>query len=89
MLLRDTVLPEVLPVRVFYWQTPCYQECYQSETVIDRYSVISHRVCLADTVLSGRVLLADTVLLELLPVKRQTCDLITCMTDLRTCLVIG
>ena len=69
MLLKDTVLPRVLSVRVFYRQIQCYQECYQSESVIDIYSVISQRECLADTVLPGSVLLADKVLLELLQMK--------------------
>ena len=75
------------------------------ECFIGRYSVTksdtSQILLLTDTVLSVRefvwqiqcyqleFILADTVLLELLPVKRETCELITCMTDLRTCLVIG
>ena len=49
MLLVDTVSPVVLPIREWFWQI----QCYQSESDIDRYSVSSQRVLLAETVLPG------------------------------------
>ena len=43
----------VLPARECYWQIQCYQECYQQESVIGRYSVTSQRFILANTVIQG------------------------------------
>ena len=67
--MADTVLPELLPVR-----KSCRQiHCYQSESVIVRYSVTRSVTSLSDidrySVSSQRVLLAETVLPGVLPAK--------------------
>ena len=66
VLLADTLLPGVLPIRDFYWQIHCYQsEVFLANTVLQ--GVLPARKCIdiydvTRSVTSQRVLLADTVL---------------------------